>query len=96
MRPPPRRRASGAALGLSIFLLLACRGGGEEHPRLFFLSASELYSVRADGSNLTLEGEDLKGAVSPDHQRFAFECRADGDEGLLPTDVCLGMTAARK
>ena len=83
---------------VAAFALLAC--GGENQPRLLFSSYSSqdrpgLYSVRADGSELTqvaaLEVEGLASprVPSPDGKRLAFPCRPDGDQALPQTDLCL-------
>ena len=83
---------------VAAFALLAC--GGENQPRLLFSSYSSqdrpgLYSVRADGSDLTqvaaLEVEGLASprVPSPDGTRLAFPCRPDGEQSLPQTDLCL-------
>lgn len=83
---------------VTAFALVAC--GGENQPRLLFSSYSSqdrpgLYSVRADGSDLTqvaalkVEGLAYPRVPSPDGTRLAFPCRPDGQQSLPETDLCL-------
>jgi Tol biopolymer transport system component len=93
------RRPCRLAVVLALALLLvAC--GGENQPRLLFSSYPSqdrpgLYSVRADGSDLTqvaalkVEGLAYPRVPSPDGTRLAFPCRADGEQSLPETDLCL-------
>jgi len=91
-------RAALLLCSVAALALLAC--GGKNQPRLLFSSYNGgdkpgLYTVRADGSELTqvaalgVKGLAAPRVPSPDGKRLAYPCRADGDETLPQTDLCL-------
>ncbi len=91
-------RAALSFCAVAALALLAC--GGENQPRLLFSSYNwghkpGLYSVRADGSELTqvasleVEGLAFPRVPSPDGTRLAFPCRPDRVQALPQTDLCL-------